>query len=72
MTPGQRLQKLRIQKSLQQQDLAAQLGYKTPSIIARWESNHRLPKAKDLKALAQFFGVSADYLLGLDKFKHPQ
>lgn len=72
MTPGQRLKKLREQKSLDQHELGVELGKKTSATITKWESDQCLPNGRDLKKLAQFFGVSVDYLLGLEHLLNPR
>lgn len=66
MTPGQRLKKIRKQKSLDQLELASKLGHKTVRTVNRWEADHFLPNGRELKALAEILDVSVDYLLGLD------
>lgn len=66
MTPGKRIKRLRVQSDLGQKNLADELGYKTYTTISKWESDKSLPPGRELKKLAQFFGVSIDYILGLD------
>lgn len=67
MTPGKRIRKLRVQNDLGQKNLADKLGYKTYTTISKWEADKSLPPGKELKKLALFFGVSIDYILGLDE-----
>lgn len=38
----------------------------TDAAISNWENEINEPKISYLKALAQFFNVTADYLLGLE------
>lgn len=66
MTPGKRIRRLRVQNDLGQKTLANELGYKTYTTISKWESDKSLPPGRELKKLALFFGVSIDYILGLD------
>lgn len=66
MTPGKRIRKLRVQNDLGQKELADELGYKTYTTISKWESDKSLPPGRELRKLALFFGVSIDYILGLD------
>lgn len=47
-----------------QQSFADAFGV-AQSTVAGWEAGSREPKHKTVLALARFFGVSADYLLGL-------
>lgn len=67
MTPGTRIRKLRVQNDLGQKALADELGYKTYTTISKWESDKSLPPGRELKKIALFFGVSVDYILGLDR-----
>lgn len=60
-----RLKELRNEKELSQDELAKQTGL-SRSAISAWESGTRVPAATAVVALAKFFGVSADYLLGLE------
>jgi len=62
---GVRLRTLREAKGLSQSQMATLLGI-ARTTIASYESNVALPSCDMLKALAVFFRVSADYLLGLD------
>ncbi len=34
--------------------------------IAQWENEDRAPNANSIVVLAEFFGVTADYLLGIE------
>mgnify|MGYP005754385133 FL=1 len=38
----------------------------TDAAVSNWENEINEPKISYLKAIAQFFNVSADYLLGLE------
>ncbi|MFW6386946.1 MAG: HD domain-containing phosphohydrolase [Bacillota bacterium] len=58
-----RLRKLRKGKNLRQVDLAEKLGF-ARTTIANYEQNNRIPGPETLCQLADFFGVSLDYLLG--------
>jgi len=49
-----------------QQALADALGT-SQSTVGNWESGRRNPRHKTAIRLAQFFGVSVDYLLGLEE-----
>lgn len=39
--------------------------------ISEWKSGRVSPSAKKLQVLAEYFGVSTDYLLGTEKRKRP-
>lgn len=58
-----RLKELRIKNNLNQKELADKLGYKQ-NTISQWESGKRLMDSDTLEKIADFFGVSTDYLLG--------
>lgn len=57
-----KLKKLRAEKGLKQQQLAEELNV-SKSSIAMWETNNREPDAQMLIKIANFFGVTVDYLL---------
>ncbi len=50
---------------LSQPQLAEKVGV-SKAVISFWENGVNEPKARYIKALALCFGVSADYLLGLE------
>jgi transcriptional regulator with XRE-family HTH domain len=64
-TIGNRIKYLRQEKKLGQIELAHQLGV-GKSIISLWERDECEPTASKIVALAKFFNVSADYILGLE------
>ena len=64
---SKRLKELRKEKKLTQTELSIKLNYKiAQSSIALWESNKRVPNLDAVIILAQFFGVSLDYIAGLE------
>ena len=67
---GRKYKRLRIEKNLTQAELAEVIGA-THSTVAKWESGVSLPRAKELRILAEFFNVSADYLIGLTDDRTP-
>lgn len=66
-TIGARIRGLREKKNMTQTELSEYLGMKTYTTVSKWESDDNFPKGKDLKKLAELFGVSSDYLLGLNQ-----
>ncbi|CFX15595.1 Cro/C1-type helix-turn-helix domain [Syntrophomonas zehnderi OL-4] len=62
-TLGERLRELRKTKNLKREELAEILGL-GPRIITFYETNDRDPSLKVLLALADYFNVSLDYLVG--------
>lgn len=63
---SENLRYLRTEKKIGQIELAHKLGV-SKGIISMWENGLREPTMSSLIALAQFFGVSIDYLVGLEK-----
>ncbi len=59
-----RLKNLRDENNITQIELASAIGV-NQSAIALWERGKSEPTASNIKAAAEFFDVSADYLLGL-------
>ena len=60
------LKYLRIEKKVGQIQLAQDLGV-SKGIISMWENGLREPTMSSLILLAKYFGVSIDYLVGLEK-----
>lgn len=60
------LKLLRQEKNLGQVELAKQLKV-SKGIISLWENGLREPNMSSLVALSKFFGVSIDYLVGLEQ-----
>jgi len=60
------LYKLRDEKHLSKTQLAENLGT-TRQLIAAYESGNTLPNIAFLAAVADYFGVSADFLLGREE-----
>jgi len=67
---GVRLKQLRKKRSLRQEDIAALLGL-TRQAYGKYEREERRPDLKTLIFLADFFGVSTDYLLGISDIENP-
>ena len=64
-TIGNRIKDLRQEKGLGQVELAKYLGV-GKSIISLWERDECEPTASKIIALAKYFNVSSDYILGLE------
>ncbi len=60
-----RVRELRSKNKLSMEKLAEELGI-TKSRISMWENNGTVPRMDVLIALAKYFDVSTDYLLGND------
>ena len=59
---GDRIKALRNQKKVTQETLAKHL-FISPQAVSRWEQGLAVPDTAILVPLADFFGVSVDYLL---------
>lgn len=60
---GNRLKELRKEQNITQSNLAKILNV-TQDSISLWEKNKRVPDTQYIIQLADYFNVSADYLLG--------
>lgn len=60
-----RLKELRIEKKISLDKLGNAIGVSDTAIL-KWEQNKSEPTAINIKQLAIFFGISSDYLLGLE------
>lgn len=63
---GDRLKKLRFKKNLLQKEVADDLGI-TVQRYSSYENNSRLPEVQMLVLIAEYYSVSIDYLLGIEK-----
>lgn len=63
---GEILKELRKQRKLSQESLATALGV-SKSIIGLYENGKRTPSRQTLEAIADYFNVDIDYLLGREK-----
>lgn len=61
---GEIIKHLRAKKNITQDQLAVFLGV-TPQAVSRWENGGGYPDIEYLPALADFFGVTADDILGI-------
>lgn len=60
---GTRLKELRTEKGISQQKLALEILH-SQQVVSNWESGAVEPTASAIVAVADYFDVSADYLLG--------
>lgn len=59
---GLRIAALRQSRNMSQSDLARQLGV-SPSAVGMYEQGRREPPLRVVQDIAEFFGVSLDYLI---------
>jgi transcriptional regulator with XRE-family HTH domain len=64
------LRELRTQKKLTQSEIAERIGLKT-NTYQSYEHGSAEPSCSTLKALADFYGVTTDYLLGREPAPNP-
>lgn len=62
---GQRINELRVAFSWSQVDLARHLNI-TKQTVSNWENDNIQPSVEMLIRLSKLFGVTTDYLLGLE------
>ena len=62
---GEKLKELRLEAGLSQRKLGEKLGVCNQT-VSFWESGSREPDLDGLLKIAKYFGVSTDYLLGID------
>ena len=67
MIIGQRIKEMRLERGISQKKLADAIGVDKRAVIF-WEQGVNEPKASYIKNLAEFFGCTTDYLLGLSDF----
>ena len=63
---NEKLQKLRTNENLTQEELAEKL-YVSRAAISKWESGRGYPSIDSLKSLAKYFHVTIDELIGTDE-----
>lgn len=62
---GARLKKLRIEHNMTQSQVAQRIGV-SKAVISSYETTSRFPSYDVLIKLATLYGVTSDYLLGMD------
>lgn len=69
MSFGQNLAALRIEKGICQKEVATYMKV-TIGTISNYETDRHFPDAEALCKLADFFGVTVDYMLGRTSFRY--
>lgn len=62
MDLSQRIQALRKENNLSQEQLVSAIGV-SRQVISKWESKQSLPELENIIALSDYFNVETDYLL---------
>lgn len=62
---SERLKELRTERNMSFEKLSKETKLPRAS-LCRWENNQSEIKAPELAVLATYFGVTADYLIGLE------
>ena len=68
---GEKIRRLRRERDLTQEEVAAHLGVSFQS-VSKWERGDGYPDITMLPALANYFGVSVDALLGMSEIEKKQ
>lgn len=68
---GNRIKLLREEKQIKQDELAKILSI-SPSAVGMYERDEREPNDEITLKLAEYFGVSTDYLLGKSDIRNPE
>lgn len=71
MTIGAKIQILRKQKGLSQEQLAEELGVSRQA-VSKWEAEQSIPDIDKIIVLSDFFGVTTDYILRDAELPQPQ
>lgn len=68
---GENIRRLRRQRDLTQEEVAAHLGISFQS-ISKWEREDGYPDITMLPSLANYFGISVDELIGMDEISRSE
>ena len=71
MTFGEKIQKLRKEAGLSQEELSYQLGVSRQA-ISKWERDNGYPETEKIVRMSKLFHVSLDYLLNEEDTKKPE
>ena len=63
---NENLKKIRLASGLKQAEVAEKIGV-AKNTYCNWENGTREPNILKIKALAKLFGVSVDYLVGMEE-----
>ena len=63
---GKKLKELRNEKQITQAQMAEVVGV-SKTTICQWETHKQEPSLEDVTTIARYFGVTTDYLLGMEE-----
>jgi transcriptional regulator with XRE-family HTH domain len=66
MKLGSKLKQLREERGIYQKELATRIGVST-AVISGYENNNRIPSRETLNKIADFYGVTTDFLLNREE-----
>lgn len=66
---GEQIRALREARHLTQVELARGLSV-TKQAVSNWENNNILPSVETVSAIADYFGVTVDHVLGRDAHRY--
>ena len=61
---GQRMQRLREEDGMTQEEMGEKLGV-SQGTVSQWERGKRVPGGEAVKAMAELFDTTADFILGI-------
>ena len=68
---GETIKRLRKEREITQEEFAEILGVSCQS-VSRWENDNCYPDIELIPAIAEFFGISTDRLMGVDETKEKE
>lgn len=71
MSFGSKVRTLRLRKGIGQNELAEVLGYKSFTTIQKWESGESMPPFAKMKQMAEYFGVTIEFLTEIESEDKP-
>lgn len=66
LSAGNNIKRMRLEKGLTQEEVATHLGVSFQS-VSKWERGDGYPDIEMLPAIANYFGISVDELLGVNE-----
>ena len=67
MTLSEYLMRMRLQKGITKDALSKKLGV-SPAVVSGWESDRSLPNFRSIKALCNYYKISADEIISKEEY----